>query len=58
MPPWLTNKKELASPAPSPPSECFAIPFSSGGGGGGAQSLAGDGAGGANSYEGTDTLVL
>jgi hypothetical protein len=50
------QSSELA-PHPSSPSECCPPPFGSGGGGG-AYSLAGEGAGGAKSDEGTDTLVL
>jgi hypothetical protein len=44
----------IGSPAPSPASECCPPTFGSKGG---AHSLGGEGAGGANSDEGSDTLV-
>jgi hypothetical protein len=50
------QSSELALPAPSPASKCCPSPFWFQGGG--THSLAGEGAGGANSDEGTDTLVL
>jgi hypothetical protein len=50
------QSSELTTPTPSPASECCPPTFGSGGRG--AHSLAGEGAGGANSDEGIDTLVL
>ncbi len=58
------QSSELAPPALLPPGECCPPPFGSrlgmegGGGGPGTHSLAGEGAGGTNLDEGTDSLVL
>ncbi len=49
------QSSELGPPTPSPASECCSPHL---GPSGGTQSLAGDGAGGADSDEETDTLVL
>jgi hypothetical protein len=49
------QSSELDTPTPSPPRECALPPFGSKGE---THSLAGEGVGGPNSDEGTDTLVL
>jgi hypothetical protein len=57
VPGFLSSRPKLGLPAPSAAGECCHPPLVPGGGGG-THSIAGEGVGGLNSDEETDTVVL